>query len=519
LSGARIRDLSFALFFAVYALATVSAYDGAYPTVAERLSFAQSFGDNAAIRLFYGIPYDLITDGGYAAWRVGGLLSIFAAAWGVLSAVKLMRTEEDTGRHELVLAAPVGRGTALLGALGASAVGGAILGVALWASLAVAGLEAGESALMALGIAAVAVAFVGVGALASQLAATRRLAIELGISVLALSFLLRVVADTAGGAEWLHWLTPLGWWEELHAFSGSQPAVLLLPAGLAVVLLLIAWRIALERDIGEGVIESSDTREPRLELLSSPLAQALRDERLSLIVWLLGTALFAVVIGVISTSISSANISQNLQEQLSKVAGGASIITPSGYLSFSFLFFVLVVSLFGCAQIAAAWHEESEERLETLLSQPVSRIRWLADRLLLAVGGAVAVALAAGVFAWAGATAAGGDVSFAELLGAGANCLPVALLFLCVGALAYALVPRAATGLAYGLVLLAFVWQLFGSLVDLPAWSLDLSPFHHVGLVPAEDFKATAAIVMLAAAVVFYVAALRIFARRDLVGA
>jgi ABC-2 type transport system permease protein len=418
-----------------------------------------------------------------------------------------------------VLAAPVGRGTAFLGALGASAAGAAILGFALWAGLVGAGLAAGESALMALGIVAVAFAFVGVGALASQLAATRRLAIELGVGVLALSFLLRVVADTAGGAEWVHWLTPLGWWEELRAFSGSRPAALLLPAGMAVGLLLMAWRIALRRDIGEGLIETSDRREPRLELLSSPLAQAFRDERLSLVVWLLGTAVFAVVIGVISNSISSANISQNLQEQLSKVAGGASIVTPSGYLSFSFLFFVLVVSLFGCSQIAAAWHEESEERLETLLSQPVSRIRWLADRLLLAVAGAVAVALVAGVLAWVGASVGGADVSFADMLGAGANCLPVALLFLSVGALAYALVPRAATGLAYGVVVLAFVWQLFGSLLNLPTWSLDLSPFHHVGFVPAESFEATAAIVMLAVAVVLSLTALRIFSRRDLVGA
>jgi hypothetical protein len=44
-----------------------------------------------------------------------------------------------------------------------------------------------------------------------------------------------------------------------------------------------------------------------------------------------------------------------------------------------------------------------------------------------------------------------------------------------VGGLAFAAAPRAAAGAAYGLVLVAFLWQLFGALLDVPAWALDLS--------------------------------------------
>ena len=73
------------------------------------------------------------------------------------------------------------------------------------------------------------------------------------------------------------------------------------------------------------------------------------------------------------------------------------------------------------------------------------------------------------------------------MIGAGANCLPIALLFLGLGALAFAIVPRVTTGISYGLVLVAFVWELFGSLLDLPGWTVQLSPFHHVALVPAES--------------------------------
>jgi ABC-2 type transport system permease protein len=112
----------------------------------------------------------------------------------------------------------------------------------------------------------------------------------------------------------------------------------------------------------------------------------------------------------------------------------------------------------------------------------------------------------------------GADISLGDMLGAGANCLPIALLFLGLGALAFALVPRATSGIAYGLVLAAFVWELFGSLLDLPSWTVDLTPFHQVALVPAESFKALAAIVMVAIAAGAMLASVRLFERRDLTG-
>jgi polyether ionophore transport system permease protein len=126
------------------------------------------------------------------------------------------------------------------------------------------------------------------------------------------------------------------------------------------------------------------------------------------------------------------------------------------------------------------------------------------------------VALAAGVLAWAGAATQGADVSFSTMVGAGANCLPAALLFLALGALAFALLPRASTGMAYGLVGAAFAWELFGSLLEVPGWLLALSPFHDIGLVPGQPFDATGAAVMVAIAALAALAAVAVFRRRDL---
>ena len=91
---------------------------------------------------------------------------------------------------------------------------------------------------------------------------------------------------------------------------------------------------------------------------------------------------------MVSTSIPSAGISNSLQREIAKLGAG-SIVTPTGYLAFVFVFFILAVSLFVCAQIAAARHEEADERLETLLacrsaaaagSAGGSCSRWVAPR-------------------------------------------------------------------------------------------------------------------------------------------
>jgi ABC-2 type transport system permease protein len=443
-------------------------------------------------------------------------MAIFAGLWGLLSAVRAMRTEEESGRAELVLAGVISRRKAFLAQLAAIGAGAVVLWLALFVAFLAGKIPAGGSAYLALAIVSVIPVFAGVGAVTSQLAPTKRMATGLATGVLVIAFALRTIAAiSSAGLDLLRWATPLGWVEELRPFADPRPLVLVLPAAAAVLLLVIAAAVAARRDIGSGVLPSRDTAPPQLGLLGSPTAQALRSERGVLVTWLVGVGAFALLMGVISDAATPDVISKNVQQQLEKL-GTESVVTPSGWLGFSFIFFMLAVSLFCCMQVASLRGEEAEQRLETVLGLPVGRPAWLAGRLLLAAAGAAALGLAAGLLAWAGAAAEGAEVSLPKLLGAGANTLPPALLFLALGVLAFALVPRASGAIAYGLVGVAFVWELFGSLAELPDWLLAVSPFHDVGLVPGEPFKAGAAAIMLAIAAAVILAAVASFRRRDL---
>jgi ABC-2 type transport system permease protein len=514
---ARTRTVAFAYIFAVYSWVQAAAFHHTYPTLADRVAFARSFAGNAAIRLFYGYPYHVVTVGGYSAWRVGGTLALAAAVFGLLAAVRALRAEEDAGRAEIVLAGVVGRRLAFTSSMTAIGLGVAVLWLAEFAGFVLAGLPVAGSAYLALGTALVIPVFVAVGAVASQLASTRRIALSLGASAVALFWLLRVLADTISGAAWVRWLTPLGWAEELRPFAGPRPWALLLPIVASVPLLVVAARISAARDVGAGLIPTADRAQPSSRLLSSPTAQALRRQQGILAVWAIGFAAFGVILGAISTSVSTAGISTNMQKDFEKLGAG-SIISPTGYLAFVFVIFVLAASLFVCFQLGLARQEESEQQLETLLAQPVSRYRWLGGRLLLAAGATAALSLLAGFFTWAGASAQGVHVALPKLLEAGANCLPMSLMFLGISALAYSLLPRASSALSYILVTLAFVWYLVGAVGGAPRWLVDVTPFQHIGLVPVQSFRVAAALTMVVIGLVTAMASLFFFRQRDLLG-
>lgn len=514
----RGRTIAFAYLFAAVAYINPISYRHAYPTLADRLGFAHSFGQNKAVVLFYGKAFDLLTVGGYTAWRSGGTLAIFAAVFGLMAAVRLIRTSEESGQSELLLSGLVSRRAAGLAVACAIGTATALLWLATLAGLLAAGLPPGGSAYLALSVVSVIPVFAGLGALVSQLASSRRLALELGGGAVVVFFLFRVIADTASGASWLDWVTPLGWAEQLRAFTGPQPLVLLLPAASTGLLAALSARLQAGRDLGTGLLRERTRPRTSLALLSSPARHALRQERSSLIAWLAGVGLFALIVGVISRSVSSAGISEQLSRELEKLGAG-SVLQPVGYISFAFIFFVFVVSLFVVSQVASARHEEADGRLETLLAHPVGRERWLGGRLALALMAALALSLVAGTLTWLGAVSQGVSVSGWRMLEAGLNCLPPAVLFLGLAALAYALVPRAGSGTGYGLVVVAFLWQLFGSLLGAPHWLVDATPFVHLGLAPVHAVRLGPAAVMVLIGVLAGLAAMAAFRRRDLIGA
>ena len=81
-------------------------FAAAYPTAAERAHLAASFSANIGLRVLLGMPHDITAVTGFTTWNTSGAIMIFGCIWGLLTATKYFRGEEESGRMELMLAGP-----------------------------------------------------------------------------------------------------------------------------------------------------------------------------------------------------------------------------------------------------------------------------------------------------------------------------------------------------------------------------------------------------------------------------
>ncbi|HEY5394430.1 MAG TPA: ABC transporter permease subunit, partial [Trebonia sp.] len=248
------------VFGALIASSAVS-YSRIYKTRAARDALAAAYGANKATSALFGPAPQLQTVAGFTAFKIGMTLILLGAVWGVLTSTRLLRGEEDGGRWELLLAGQTTRRRAAAQALAGLGAGACVL----WALTAIltvgAGLDpsvkiaAGPGLYFALAMTVTAVMFLAVGALASQLAPTRRQAASYAAAFLGACYALRMIADAGVGLHGLIWASPLGWVEELRPFAAPQPLALLSIAAFTAALATAAIATAGVRDAGAGVLD------------------------------------------------------------------------------------------------------------------------------------------------------------------------------------------------------------------------------------------------------------------------
>jgi ABC-2 type transport system permease protein len=519
--GARaVRSgVTWGLAFAGYLAVQILAYTSAYPTLAARDQLTRAYGGSIGLNALLGDARAINTVAGYAAWRVLGALSILGAIWGVLTATRLLRGDEDAGRYELLLAGQTTRRRA-----GAQALAGLGAGLgALFVLTAVAatitgrapsvGFTAGQSLYFAVTLVAAAATFLAVGALASQLASTRRRASGLAGAAFGACYALRMVADSDAGLHWLTWLTPLGWIEEARPLAGPRPLALVPVALLILPMTAVTVRLAGTRDLGSATWPGRDTARPHLALTGSPTGLAARLMRPAALGWLLAIAAFAALLGTVAqSSTKDATADTSVRAAISRLGGHGSAV--AAYLGLTFLVIALMVALIAAGQAAAIRAEEADGHLENLIVRPVRRTAWLAGRLLLSAALLTAASVLAGVFAWAGVGPRGG-VGLASLTAAGVNVVPPGVFLLGLGALTLGVWPRPTSLVVYGYLTWSFLIELTGAVVHASHWLMDTSVFFHMMPAPAAGPDWASAAVIAGLGISLAVIGAFAFRRRD----
>src|SRR4029077_5098095 len=175
----------------------------------------------------------------------------------------------------------------------------------------------------------------------------------------------------------------------------------------------------------------------------------------------------------------------------------------------------LLLAGFAITQVARWSAEDSDGRLEMILSNPVSRTRVLLERAAVLGIGASVIAAASGLAVGVEAHSQAVYLDAQRLAEASALLVPFTLVFGAVGGLLAARIPRGTVGILGVYVFLSYLMLQFGPIFNFPGWVQNLSAFKLYGQPLTDGVDLTGLAIMLAIVVAGFGASAAAMRRRD----
>ncbi len=493
-----------------------AAFADAYPTQAARDAMAATIEGIPAFEALFGRTVEMATLEGFVLWRWGGFAVLLVAIWGMFGSTKLLRGAEEDGHLEQLRAGALTPRGLLAAVLAALFTGYAVLAVVVALTHMLAGMDAATSWMLGGGLGLLAATFASVGAVASQLAATKRAATAIVGLVLGVTFAVRVLAAGTGTPDWLWGVTPFGWMSYLHEVDGARPSILV---GFTVVIaaLVATAAVLARRDLHDGFIATTERSIDHARPVRNPIVLTVRSTAGQVAAWAAVIAGTGLVFGLLADDFATAMADLPDTVALAEQIGWIGLDTPEGVVaSLVGGFLIVVLAAFAAAQASLIRQEEASWRVEHLLVRPLSRTAWLVGRVAVAAAAIVLLAALAALASWAGTALTGAALTAGDAALIAVNLLTLPLMFLGLGVAVFGLLPRLTAAVTYALVIGAYLVDLIGGLLELPETVLELGPFRHLAAVPVADLGVTAALVMLAVGLVAAAAGAYRFRRRDL---
>lgn len=481
-----------------------------YATQAEFDRAAEAMAGNSALVAMTGPARALNTVGGQVAWQATAFGAVLAGLMSMFLLGRHTRAEEESGRDELLRSSAVDRRASTTAALGVVVLANLLVGTLVALSLFSVPLAAADSIALGVGVALCGLAFGGVALVAAQLTSSTRSMYGLTGAVIAAAYALRAVGDV--GNQALSWLSPIGWYQQMYAFSGLRwwPALLLVVAALGAA--AAAYAVFERRDFGSGVLAARPGPARGSARLGTSFGLAWRLQRGSVLGWSFGLALTGFAYGSIGDSagdlIGDSDAARDLMS-----AGSDDLV--AGFLAVSMLMLAMLTAGFAVSSALRPRAEEDGGRGEPLLATAASRTRWLGGHLAVTVLGSVLVLGVAGMGLGAGYAMVTGDAAAVwRFTWQTLTWLPAVLVLSGLARLLYGVSPRLASygwlGLGFAVVVL-----MLGDVLRFPGWLREFSPFEHLAMVPVDDVDVVSLLGVLGVATLLSATGWLAFRRRD----
>ncbi|MFI5258593.1 MAG: ABC transporter permease [Candidatus Limnocylindrales bacterium] len=508
----RVWILVWVISIALLVFLTAVGVESLLPTQASIDQAALASQGNAGMIAFNGPAQGLDSLGGQVAFQVGAGGMVIIALMSAFTVGRLTRGEEEAGRLELVRSLPVGvhapTVAALLTVTAMNVAVAALSSVALVAE----GLPLAGSLVLGVSFGAVGLFFAGAALVAAQITENTRVVYGSGVALVILAYLIRAVGDVGDGT--VSWFSPIGMAQKARPYADERSWPLALLLVVAVALVVLASRLAVRRDHGAGLVAPRPGPAAAAPSLGHPLGLAMRLQQGTLIAWAGGVLVVGIAYGWIAPAIDSFVADNPSLAQLMASAGSGSL--TDSYFATSLRVMALMGSGFAIQAALRLRSEESAMRAEPVLATPLSRWRWAASHLVIALGGSVALLAVAGLATGVSYAVAGGPwSSVPRLLAAALVNAPAMWLMIGLAMIVFGFVPRLVDA-AWAVLAVFFVFALLGGVLRLPDWVLQLSPFDHTPPLPAASLDVLPLAVVTIFAAVLILAGLGGFRRRDI---
>ena len=516
--GKTIRDSRLAFIIAAGMLGGLSLVMGAaigtvFPTTASRLAVDQLVASMPAsmVNLFGNATLmgpRLGTLGGYMTWKYGALFALGTALWSILALSGTLAGEAARGSLDFVAAAPFGKRRIALEKLAAHLtmlwLAMAFVAVMIVVSSNTFGdpnlgdpIPLGSSIGFALWVGLIAMCF---GGLALALAPVLGRSGAAGVAGLVMAGLWVASGLDVGGP--LLALSPFHWTADHIPLVGiyDWPGLALVGV-VAIVLLALGVELFTRRDLGVTAGLSLPATPGAVLGVRGPVSRAFGDELPRSLAWGIGLFLFgALLASLVKPMADQISGSPEMMRLFSTVFPGFDLASASGFLQLYVQLFYIAAGFAGATFVAKWASDETEGRLETVLTAPMARARWVVAG---GIGALLAIVVMTVLFAAGiGIGGATGGVSAGEAMLGSAALGIYASAIVGLGVAIGGLWRTSIAGEIAALVVVAtYLIDLLAPPLRLPDWFHQLALTAHMGQPMVGQWDATGVVACVVIAV------------------
>jgi len=498
-------------------IAVAAVFSDLYGTPEERLGMAETMSNPAMVAMVgpaYGL--DNYTQGVmYAQMMI--LFSILAVAtMNIFLVVKHTRKDEESGRLEVIKSLPVGRASDLLATMivciGINLVLALITGFGLY-FLNIETMDLGGSLLYGASLGISGILFGGIAALFAQIASTSRGAIGYSVVFLGVMYMIRAIGDV--GENILSYISPLGIVMKTEIYYANYWWPILILLGLAVVMFLLAFKLNGIRDLGAGLVAAKPGRKEASNLLQTPLGLSMRLLKPTFIGWAIAVFLLGIsygsVFGDIEVFLEGSELMQQIFLNNDKFTFAEQFLTTLMMIS---AIMITVPTLIVMIKIR---NEEKKGRLEHIYSKKISRSSILKNQVMLSIGTSIDMTILFALGLWVAAYYSMAEpISFLTVFKAGLVYLPAMWLMIGITVLLIGFVPKF-TNFIWGLLGGFFFLVYIGTIIGIPAWLINSTPYGAIPQIPVEEFNIVPLIILTILAIVMFIIGFYGYSKRDII--